>query len=140
MSKKLYEPVGEVGYDDLINGAIPAADVYMVTVAGAEKETVLKRGTVLARNGDGKMKVLGTEPAAAESEEDGETTASETLTANCILADDVTVGTEDTEVVAYRTGHFNTNKLIVADGYTLTADDREALRDVGILLSDAVAI
>lgn len=126
MSKKLYESVGDVEYDDLINSAIPAADVFAVTVAALTEETVLKRGTVLARTGEGKMEVLGT--------------GSEGATANCILSDDVLVGTEDTVAVAYRTGHFNTNKLIVFEGYELSGDDKEELRKVGILLSDAVAI
>ena len=41
---------------------------------------------------------------------------------------------------AYRTGHFNANTLIVKDEYEITAADKEALRSVGILLSDAVEI
>ena len=42
--------------------------------------------------------------------------------------------------IAYRTGHFNANTLIVKDEYEITAADKEALRSVGILLSDAVEI
>ena len=42
--------------------------------------------------------------------------------------------------IAYRTGHFNTNRLIVVEGYEITAEDREALRVAGILTSDAVEI
>ncbi len=62
-------------------------------------------------------------------------------TANAILAEDVTVGTAaDAAAIAYRTGHFNSNALIVASGYTITAADKEALRTAGILLSDAVSI
>ena len=49
------------------------------------------------------------------------------------------IGTDDVDVEAYRTGHFNRNRLIVAEDYDLTADDEEALRSVGILLSDAKA-
>lgn len=126
MKKKLNEVVGEMEYDDLINSAVPAVDVFGVTISALEAETTLARGTVLARKTDGTMEVLGT--------------GSEGATANCILSDEVTVGTENTETVAYRTGHFNTNKLIVAESYTLTGDDKEELRKVGILLSDAVAI
>ena len=59
--------------------------------------------------------------------------------ANAILAEDVDVGTTaDAVAVAYRTGHFNSNGLIVASGYTFTAADKEALRSAGILISDAV--
>ena len=43
--------------------------------------------------------------------------------------------------VAYRTGHFNSNALIVGgEEYTFSAADKEALRSVGILISDAVEI
>ena len=66
-------------------------------------------------------------------------TTNETLTANCILAEDVEVGTTaDVTVLAYRTGHFTRNKLAVASGYTLKATDEEELRKAGILLSDAI--
>ena len=64
----------------------------------------------------------------------------EVLTADCILADAVTVGTAaDVTATAYRTGHFARNKLIVKTGYTFTSADEQALRGKGILLSDAVA-
>ena len=97
-------------------------------------ETTYKRGTVLARSegtaGDGKYVMLGT--AAASNE---------TLTANCVLAEDVTVGTANDETaVAYRTGHFNSNALIMDAEHTFSAADKEALRGVGILISDAVEI
>ena len=39
---------------------------------------------------------------------------------------------------SYRTGHFNQNKLIVADDSEITDADKETLRDAGILLSDAI--
>ena len=91
-----------------------------------------KRGTVMAlpagTAGDGKLVILGSTA-----------TTNETLTANCILAEDVEVGTTaDVTVLAYRTGHFARNKLAVASGYTLKATDEEELRKAGILLSDAI--
>ena len=97
-------------------------------------ETTYKRGTVLALSegtaGGGKYVILGT--AAASNE---------TLTANCVLAEDVTVGTANDETaVAYRTGHFNSNALIMDAEHTFSAADKEALRGVGILISDAVEI
>ena len=82
----------------------------------------LKRGTVLAVGSDNKMVVLG----------------SGTGTANCVLCDDTEVGTSDVKAVAYRSGHFAIEKLTVAASYTLTAADKAALRDAGILLSNAV--
>ena len=63
----------------------------------------------------------------------------EKLSANCILCDDVAVGTvADVEALAYRAGKFNTTKLIVKTGYTMTAADKEALRNGGILLDTAI--
>lgn len=132
MTKRLDETVGSVEYDELINSGNPAADVFNVTIRkGAEAKT-LKRGTVLALSsgtaGDGMLVVLGTEA-----------TSGETLTANCILADDVPVGTDtDAVATAYRTGNFNRNKLIVADSYELKAADEEELRKCGIILNTAI--
>lgn len=118
---RLDENLGAVGYDNLIHGLTPPAEVFHVQLAAGQG--VLKRGTLLA-TADGGMKKIS---------------SATTGKANAVLADDVDTG--DTVVaVAYRTGHFNANALIVADGYEITAADKEALRTVGILLSDAVEI
>lgn len=132
MSKRLDENLGNVGYDGLIVDNEPVADVHTVTIRKEATAATYKRGTVLAlpagTAGDGKLVILG--PTA---------TTNETLTANCILAEDVEVGTTaDVTVLAYRTGHFARNKLAVASGYTLKATDEEELRKAGILLSDAI--
>lgn len=136
MSKRLDETLGTVGYDNLINGLYPPAELFSVVIRKGSAETTYKRGTVLALSegtaGDGKYVyvILGT--AAASNE---------TLTANCVLAEDVTVGTANDETaVAYRTGHFNSNALIMDAEHTFSAADKEALRGVGILISDAVEI
>lgn len=131
MSKRLDETLGTVGYDNLINGLYPPAEPFSVVIRKGSAETTYKRGTVLALSGgDSKYVILGT--AAASNE---------TLTANCVLAEDVTVGTANDETaVAYRTGHFNSNALIMDDEHTFSAADKEALRGVGILISDAVEI
>lgn len=131
MSKRLDENLGSVGYDGLIVANEPVADVFTVTIRKAGIDTIAyKRGTVLALSagtaGDGKRVILG---SFADP--------NETLTANCILAEDVEVGA-DVTVLAYRTGHFARNKLAVASGYTLKATDEEELRKAGILLSDAI--
>lgn len=128
MSKRLDENIGSVGYDGLIVANEPVADVFTVTIRKEAAAATYKRGTVLALSagtaGDGKLVILG---------------SNETLTANCILAEDVEVGTTaDVTVLAYRTGHFARNKLAVASGYTLKATDEEELRKAGILLSDAI--
>lgn len=130
MSKRLDENLGSVGYDGLIVANEPVADVFTVTIRKeATAAATYKRGTVLALSaGDGKLVILGSTA-----------TTNETLTANCILAGDVEVGTTaDVTVLAYRTGHFARNKLAVASGYTLKATDEEELRKAGILLSDAI--
>lgn len=139
MSKRLDENLGAVEYDGLIVGNVPVADVFTVKIRKQASETAtLKRGTVLALSAsgtaaDGKMVILGTEAHKTSD------TADEVLTANCVLCDDVVVGTDaDVTALAYRTGHFARNKLIVASSYTLTAADEEALRAAGILLSDAL--
>ena len=126
MSKRLDETIGAVGFDNLINGQYPPAEVFTVA-------KTYKRGTVLALSagtaGDGLRVILGT---AAKS--------NETLTANCVLADDVEVGTaSDAVATAYRTGHFNKNSLITDNSHAISETDKEALRSAGILLSDAVA-
>lgn len=132
MSKRLDENLGSVGYDGLIVANEPVADVFTVTISKETAAATYKRGTVLALSagtaGDGKLVILGSTA-----------TTNETLTANCILAEDVEVGTTaDVTVLAYRTGHFARNKLAVASGYTLKATDEEELRKAGILLSDAI--
>lgn len=118
---RLDENLGSVGYDNLINGMTPGAEVFSVQLAAGQG--VLERGTLLAKT-DGGMVMIS---------------ADTTGKANAVLAETVDA-TEDVTGIAYRTGHFNTNGLIVADGYEITAADKEALREVGILISDAMEI
>ena len=132
MSKTLSENVGEVMFDNLIASHFPAPEVFSVTIVKDSASQSLKRGTVLAYSsgtgGSSAHKVLGTTAGS-----------SETLTADAILAEDVEVGiSENATALAYRTGHFNKNALIVKQGYTFKETDKIALRDVGILLSDNV--
>jgi coenzyme F420-reducing hydrogenase beta subunit len=118
---RLDEKIGAVGFDNLINGLTPGAEVFNVELAA--KQGVLERGTLLAIADGGMVKI----------------SAATTGKANAVLAETIDTGTGDAVVgIAYRTGHFNTNSLIVADGYEITAADREALRAGGILISDAV--
>lgn len=119
MSTRLDENLGAVGFDNLIHSAYPPAEVFSVELAA--DQGVLKRGTLLSTAEGGMVKI----------------SAGTTGKANAVLADDVDTS-ENTTGIAYRTGHFNANSLIVADGYEITAADKEALRTAGILLSDAV--
>lgn len=122
MASKLYESK-EITSDGLIYSLNPSVEAFFVTIRAVDTEKIFPRGTVLAlSDADGKMIVLGSEDA----------------TANCILCDDTAVGNEDVKAMAYRCGHFAVEKLTVADDYTITAADKEKLREVGILLSNAV--
>ena len=118
MAEKLNQQVADVQFDNLVNSAHETNACHVTVAAG---QGVLKRGTALAINADGKAVVLGTEGA----------------TASWVLAKDVNA-TEETVAVAYREGHFNADALIVKVDYTLTAKDKEDFRKVGILLSESL--
>lgn len=118
--------------DNLFNSNEPAADTFSVSLRAGQGK--LARGTVLALStgtgGKSDMVILGTA-----------TVTNETLTANCILCDDVDTGAvAGTAIVAlaYRTGHFNRNALITKSGFTWSITEKEALRAGGILLDDAL--
>lgn len=122
MSKKLNEVIGTMAFDGLIVANAPVADVVTITLAAGG---VLKRGTVVTGTAGGALA-----PAAV---------ALDSTKAIYILADDVDTA-ESTTATAYRTGHFAANKLITNGTYALTAADKETMRKVGILLSDAIEI
>lgn len=55
--------------------------------------------------------------------------------ADCVLAEDITVGTEaDETALVFIAGNFNADKLIVAEGYEISAADKDLLRMKGIIL------
>lgn len=122
MSKRLDENLGSVGFDNLVNGANPPAEVFSVTLAAGQG--ILERGTLLASAEGGMVKI----------------SEATTGKANAVLAEPADTTGGAVHGIAYRTGHFNANKLIVADGYEITAADKEALRVAGILISDAVEL
>ena len=65
---KLNEEICKVDFDELVNSATPAPDVFSVTVAALTEEKTLKRGTVLALSAKtGKMSVLGTAAASGDT-------------------------------------------------------------------------
>ena len=104
LSKKL----GEMNFDGLFTDVVPAVQVRGGTIRKQTTSAVtLKRGTILAKSygtaGDGKLVVLGT---AAVS--------NETLTPDCILCDDIEVGTAaDEKVAVYTAGCFDPDKVSV---------------------------
>lgn len=119
MRESLMRKVGSIGQDNLIAKLFPPTETFGVTIAAGQGE--LARGTVLVLGGDGTYTVLGEETTGK---------------ANCVLADPVDASSGAVTAVAYRTGHLNSHALIVAEGYTMTAADREELRKGGILLSE----
>lgn len=125
----LSRKVGEMEYDALIIGDIPHRRVGCGTIRATEAETTFRRGTVLAKSSaDNKLVILGTEPAEGE-----------TFTPDCILCDDIIVES-DTTTAVYTAGCFNSNKVITAEGYTITAEDTDALRKYDIVLQSATTM
>lgn len=131
--KKLSKKLGEVEVDGLVTAIDPHIVIGAGVIRRASSGTLkLTRGTVLAKStgtaGDNKLVVLGT--AASDD--------TETLTANCILCDDVEVGTAaDATVAVYLAGCFNPDKLTMASRYTMKEADKDALRDAGIVFKAA---
>lgn len=118
MSKNLVQKVGECGQDNLIAHLYPRALTTAVKIAAGAG--VLKRGTVLAVNADGNCEVMksGSTPAY-------------------ILVTDVDAsGAEPVAAAVYRSGNFNPNAVIVADGYALTAADKDTLRKYDIVFTN----
>lgn len=131
--KNLYSKVGEMEFDGLITDITPKPIVQGRTIRKLGTAATLVRGTILAKSsgsaGDGKLVVLGNTAAS-----------NETLTADCILCDDVEVGTSaDVTVPVYLAGCFDPDKCTVKSGYTVTEDDRDVLRERGIIFKAASA-
>ena len=126
MNRDLHEKLGSVEFEKLFAGLEPKALVHGATIRKLGTAATIKRGTLLSKSStDGKMVVFGT---AAASDE--------TLTADCILTDDVDVGTSaDENVTVYISGNFNEAALIFeAPGATISEKDRDELRKKGIIL------
>ena len=126
--RDLHEKIGSVEFEKLFAGMQPPAIVKPGVIRKLGTAGTLKRGSLLAKSsgsaGDGKLVIFGTTAAT-----------NETLTADCVLCDDIEVGTTDDENAAvYVSGDFNEAALIVATGATITEADRDALRTKGILL------
>ncbi|MCL1866614.1 MAG: head decoration protein [Oscillospiraceae bacterium] len=126
--KDLNRKVGEVNYDGLISDINPPVEVRGRVIAKMESEQTFPRGTVFSISKEnGKLYPLG---STAES--------GDTLTPDCILCDDTKVGTsDDVSVTVYTVGCFNTAKVTVEDGYSVTRDDFDELRKRGIVFKSA---
>ncbi len=60
----------------------------------------------------------------------------ETLAVDCILAEDVVASAATVTAAAYQAGCFDPNKLIVAEGYTMSDADFDELRKLGIFFKE----
>ena len=115
LSKKL----GEMDFDGLLTDIKPAPEV--------------RGGTILAKSsgtgGDGKLVALGTTAVS-----------NETLTPDCVLCDDVEIGTAaDENAAVYTAGCFDPDKVSVASGYSITDGDKDNLCMRGIVFKAAAA-
>ena len=121
MTTELLNKLGTVTADNLITGTDPALRIGSGLLRKNTGE--LKRGTVLAKSSkDGTLVTLGTASAGDE-----------TLEAYGILTDDITVpADEDVHMTIYISGKFNSNKIILAKGYTMTETDKDTMRKYGI--------
>lgn len=128
MTRDLHTKIGSVTPENLFAGLDPR----VLTKAGVLRKlgtaATIVRGTLLAKSsgtgGDGKLVIFGTTAGS-----------NETLTADCVLAEDVEVGTAaDEPALVFITGNFNEDALILATGASLTEADKDALRIRGILL------
>ena len=116
----LNAPIGSMEYENLFADLDPPQKVASGTIVKQASEVTFKRGTILGKDADGKLNMLG---------------VAEGLTADCVLCDDTIIGTDaDVVVPVYVIGCFNQNALIMADSYTLTQGDKDKLRERGIFL------
>lgn len=121
MAKELRQKLGSMEYDGLITGLNPPTRVDGGTIAKLAAPAVLKRGTLLGRIDNGLLSVY-----------DG------TGTPDCILCDETEVGVaEDVPVDVYVAGCFDPEKVIVADGYTITQADKDKLRTYSVVFKAA---
>lgn len=133
MANHLNRKVGTMEYDKLIAGVSPPVHVNSGTIRKLATAATYARGTVLAKSsgtaGDGKLVILGT--AAAENE---------TLTPDCILCDEMAVGTAaDVNAAVFTAGCFNAGALTVKTGYTMTEADKDKLRERGLYLGTVLS-
>jgi hypothetical protein len=128
MNRDLHEKLGSMEFEKLFAGLEPKALTHPATIRKLGTAATIKRGTLLAKSsgtgGDGKLVVFGTTAGS-----------NETLTADCVLTDDIEVGTAaDENVLVYISGNFNEAALILATGATISEADRDELRKKGIIL------
>ncbi len=128
MTRDLHEKLGSVTPENLIAQLDPPALKRAGVIRKFGTAGTLKRGTLLAKSGgsagDGKLVIFGTTAAT-----------NETLTADCILAEDIDVGTtNDENALVFYQGNFNEDALIIKSGASIGDGDKDDLRLRNIIL------
>ena len=128
MTRDLHEKIGDVTPENLIAQLDPPALKRAGLIRKLGTAGTLKRGTLLAKSGgsagDGKLVIFGTTAAT-----------NETLTADCILAEDIDVGTSNDEnALVFYQGNFNQDALIIKSGASIGDSDKDDLRLRNIIL------
>ena len=128
MTRDLHEKLGAVTPENLIAQLDPPALKKAGLIRKLGTAGTLKRGTLLAKSGgsagDGKLVIFGTTAAT-----------NETLTADCILAEDIDVGTSNDEnALVFYQGNFNQDALIIKSGASIGDSDKDDLRLRNIIL------
>ncbi|MBR2131404.1 MAG: head decoration protein [Oscillospiraceae bacterium] len=118
---ELSKKIGDMEFDGLVTDLTPPVQVRGGTIAKVTAVTIYKRGTIFGKKEDGTLSIY-----------DG------TTTPDCILCDEVVVGTDaDVNVAVYSAGCFDSGKVTVAEGYTITHADIDNLRTRGIVFKAA---
>lgn len=127
---ELSKKIGEMAYDGLVTDVAPQVIVAGGTILKGATEAKFVRGTLFAKSASsGKLVIFGTTADQGD-----------TLTADCILCDDITVGTSaDAKAAVYIGGCFDPNKLTVKTGATISEAVKDVLREKGIILKAASA-
>ena len=128
MTRDLHEKLGAVTPENLIAQLDPPALKKAGLIRKLGTAGTLKRGTLLAKSsgsaGDGKLVIFGTTAAT-----------NETLTADCILAEDIEVGmSNDENALVFYQGNFNQDALIIKSGASIGDSDKDDLRLRNIIL------
>ena len=128
MTRDLHEKLGTVTPENLIAQLDPPALKKAGLIRKLGTAGTLKRGTLLAKSsgsaGDGKLVIFGTTAAT-----------NETLTADCILAEDIDIGTAaDENALTFYQGNFNEDALIIKSGASIADSDKDDLRLRNIIL------
>ena len=115
-----------------------AADPLPLKVLGAKVGTT--DATVSAYNAQTGVVTLSAAPAAGTKNVHITYEVAGANVPDCILCDDVTVGTDaDVKVAVYKGGCFDPGKVTVKSGYTITAADKDKLRTYGIIFKAPMA-